>query len=100
MISPSPVKDKWGKDVLHVSRCLERSELTLSPLMCSKEYGQIDKQTDQLESQSWAVIGITVTNVIGLIIHGLLTCKKRSSTSTKEDGQNKVYHYVGKRKWV
>ena len=69
--------------------------------MCSREYGQIDKQTDQLESQSWAVIGITITNVVAAIAHGLLRCKKRTSSKEEEEEEDedkrpKVYHYVGK----
>ena len=67
--------------------------------MCGKEYNQIDKQTDQLESQSWAVIGITITNVVAVIIQGLLRCKKQATSKEREEeeeNRHKVYHYVSK----
>ena len=68
--------------------------------MCGKEYNQIDKQTDQLESQSWAVIGITITNVVAVIVHGLLRCKRQASSKEEEEKEeekrHKVYHYVSK----
>ena len=85
--------------MLHISRCLQRSDLVLSPLMCGKEYNQIDEQTDQLESQSWAVIGITITNVVAVIIQGLLRCKKQATSKDgeeEEENRHKVYHYVSK----
>ena len=85
--------------MLHISRCLERSDLVLSPLMCGKEYNQINEQTDELETQSWAVIGITITNVVAVIIQGLLRCKKQATSKEREEEEedrHKVYHYVSK----
>ena len=68
--------------------------------MCGKEYNQNDKQMDQLESESWAVIGITITNVVAVIVHGLLRCKKQATSmdgeEEKEEKRHKVYHYVSK----
>ena len=67
--------------------------------MCGKEYNQNDKQMDQLESESWAVIGITITNVVAVIVHGLLRCKKQATSKEREEEEedrHKVYHYVSK----
>ena len=67
--------------------------------MCGKEYNQIDEQTDQLESQLWAVIGITITNVVAVVIQGLLRCKKQATSKEREEeeeNRHKVYHYVSK----
>ena len=67
--------------------------------MCGKEYNQINDQTDELETQSWAVIGITITNVVAVIIQGLLRCKRRATSKDgeeEEENRLKVYHYVSK----
>ena len=68
--------------------------------MCGKEYNQINDQTDELETQSWAVIGITITNVVAVIIQGLLRCKKHATSKDgeeeEEENRHKVYHYVSK----
>ena len=67
--------------------------------MCGKEYNQINEQTDELETQSWAVIDITITDVVAVIIQGLLRCKKQATSKEREEEEedrHKVYHYVSK----
>ena len=95
LISPSPTKNKIGRDVLSVSKCLKREDVLLSPLLCEEHFKKLEKETNESEEQNWAIIGVSATNLVVLLINALLACKRGAPTDGQGAVALPVYHSRG-----